>query len=409
MEINNCSCGKMHICAVERIESGKGVLKKLNGLIPNNQGVIAVADINTYAAFRAAGGELASNVKTLVFEDKHLVPDESAIQRINEAVEDAKTIIGIGGGTINDLCKHIAHTRGLYYIYVASAPSMDGYASDGAALILSGMKVTLKSIPPHCIVCDEDLLKNSPLELIKAGVGDILGKFSCLNDWKLAAYIKGEYFCEEIYSRVMAHTKTVAENANRILQRDGEAVMLLTDALTQVGVEMSYAGSSRPASGSEHHMAHFFEIYALEHGKRHLPHGTDVGFSAYYTALLRKALINSNAPFTFAHDCKTYESVVRSVLPEAADEILALQAKTALHGNRAGNYDMQRIKQILSEAPTAEEMETMLADAGYNNEDFVSFYGKELIKTAMKYGKELKDRFTVLWLYEYKGWETLEI
>lgn len=409
MEIKNCSCGRKHICAVERIESGKGVLSKIGYLMCGHKRVIAVADINTYAAFKQAGGVLGNGVKTLIFEDKHLVPDEWAIQRVNDALDGETAIIGIGGGTINDLCKHIAHTNGLYYIYVATAPSMDGYASDGAALILEGMKVTLKAIPPHCIVCDEQLLKHAPIELIKAGVGDVLGKFSCLNDWKLSAYIKGEYFCEEIYNRVLAHAEAVAENAKRILERDGEGIMLLTNALTQVGVEMSYAGSSRPASGSEHHMAHFFEIYALEHGKKHLPHGIDVGCSAYYTALLREAIINSEKAFCFVHNEEEYKNAVKALLPRAAEGIYALQAKTALHGNGSGGYDVQKIKRILREAPSACVMRQMLDNAGFDLADYEAFYGKPLIQTAMRYGKELKDRFTVLWLYEYIGWEVLEL
>ncbi len=99
---------------------------------------------------------------------------------------------------------------------------MDGYASDGAALILDGMKVTLKTAPPKVIICDTDILKNAPIELIRAGVGDILGKYSCLNDWLLAAYVKGEYFCQRIYNEVMEATHKVAENLEKILARDGE-------------------------------------------------------------------------------------------------------------------------------------------------------------------------------------------
>ena len=32
------------------------------------------------------------------------------------------------------------------------------------------------------------------LDMLKAGYGDIVGKYSCLNDWKLSALIRDEYF-----------------------------------------------------------------------------------------------------------------------------------------------------------------------------------------------------------------------
>ncbi len=404
MEIKNCSCKREHICTVEQIISGTGSLAKLKGLLTPYKKVLAVSDVNTRVAFTQAGGAICGeNIVELVFPDRHLIPNELAIARIEDSLNGAEAIVGIGGGTINDLCKFLAHKHGLYYIYVASAPSMDGYASDGAALILGGMKVTLKAIPPHCIICDADLLKNAPMELIKAGVGDILGKYSCLNDWRLAAYIKGEYICEEICARVEKYAETVALNAEKILRREGEAVMLLAEALTQVGVEMSYAGSSRPASGSEHHMAHFFEIYAIEHGKGNLPHGIDVGYSAYYTALLRDYILKSEKPFSFKHDKELYEQAIRYLFPKSCDGILQLQEKTAYHGNGNGNYNLADIKEILKQAPTALQMQNMLEKAGFDIAEFEAYYGKAHIETALKYGKELKDRFTVLWLYEYMG------
>ena len=62
---------------------------------------------------------------------------------------------------------------------------MDGYASKGAALILDGMKITTNADVPKAIIGDVDILKNAPFDMIQAGYGDIIGKYSCLNDWKL--------------------------------------------------------------------------------------------------------------------------------------------------------------------------------------------------------------------------------
>ena len=51
-------------------------------------------------------------------------------------------------------------------------PSMDGYASNGAAMIFEGMKVTVAAGLPKAIVCDTDVLKNAPMEMIQAGYGE---------------------------------------------------------------------------------------------------------------------------------------------------------------------------------------------------------------------------------------------
>ena len=412
MQITNCSCGRVHNCAVEQVYNGGGTLSVLQTLVSKHEKVLVIADENTYEAFAVAGGNLEGlDYNTLFFPaTPMLVPDEKAIAAIKHSISpDTSAIIGIGGGTINDLCKHIAHSYNLYYIYIATAPSMDGYASDGAALILDGMKVTLKARPPHIIICDTELLCNAPIELIRAGVGDILGKFSCLNDWLLAKEIKGEFFCKEIYDRVYNCAVQVSENAARIMNREKDAVKLLADALINVGIEMSYAGSSRPASGSEHHMAHFFEIHALEQGHLHRPHGIDVGCAAYFTALLREKVLNASKAPNFDFRSGTYFETVESLLPRAYTGIKELQSRVGLHGNSDGNYSREKINAVLRQAPTAEETKAMLAAAELHPETLFDFYGKETVQNALKYGKELKDRFTVLWLYEYLGWEILEL
>ena len=412
MEIHSCSCGRKHVCDVDAVYTGYGALSKLSELTEGRKSVLIVADENTYNAFTSQGGSITHpRISRCVFPATPLlIPDEKSLLSIENTMDgDTDIIIGIGGGTVNDLCKEIAYRKGLYYVYVATAPSMDGYASDGAALILDGMKVTLKTAPPKVIICDTDILKNAPIELIRAGVGDILGKYSCLNDWLLAAYVKGEYFCQRIYNEVMEATHKVAENLEKILARDGEAINLLTHALIQVGINMSYAGSSRPASGSEHHLAHFFEIYSLEHGQAHRPHGIDVGEASYYTALLRDAVLQTEAPFNFSFDEEPYFAAVKLLLPRAAEGIVELQRETALHGNENGNYDLDGIKDVLKKAPRADAVRKMLQKAGLSADEIIKFYGSDTVKNALRYGKELKDRFTALWLYEYLGWEILDI
>jgi len=412
MQIKACSCGREHNCTVEQIYNGDGTLSVLPRLVQSYKKALVVADENTYNAFTAAGGSLADvEHNYLIFPATPLlVHDEKAIGTIEQNLSiGIDVIIGIGGGTVNDLCKQIAYSHKLYYIYVASAPSMDGYASDGAALILDGMKVTLKARPPHIIICDTELLCNAPTELIRAGVGDILGKFSCLNDWLLSKEIKGEYFCKEIYDRVYNCAVQVSENAARIMNREKDAVKLLADALINVGIEMSYAGTSRPASGSEHHMAHFFEIHALEHGQCHRPHGIDVGCAAYFTALLREKVSNASKAPSFDFCSEAYFETVERLLPRAYTGIKELQSRVGLHGNSDGDYDKERINAVLKQSPTAAETEAMLAAAGLYPQSLIEFYGKETVVDALKYGKELKDRFTVLWLYEYLGWEILKL
>ena len=208
---------------------------------------------------------------------------------------------------------------------------MDGYVSTGSALILNGMKVTLNANPPKIVIGDTDILKDSPREMIQAGYGDIIGKYSCLNDWKLSTLINDEYFCEEIYNLTLSQAEKVKPLAKALLNRNEDAINALMEALVTVGVAMSYVGNSRPASGSEHHLSHFFEITGILENKAYYPHGIDVMYSSAVTALIReKIAVSHPTKYNFSRD--KWISEIKRIYLTSADEVISLQ-------NKLGWYD----------------------------------------------------------------------
>ena len=76
------------------------------------------------------------------------------------------------------MCKFISYKLSLNYGIAATAPSMDGFASVGAALITDNLKTTYDCHVPTAIFGDLDVLANAPLDMIKAGLGDIVGSIT---------------------------------------------------------------------------------------------------------------------------------------------------------------------------------------------------------------------------------------
>ncbi len=412
MDINSilngvkCDCGREHACSIEKVYIESGAIKRLTALCADYKNILLVADGNT---FSAAGAKVEQalpdkTLKKVIFSgEKLLIPDETAIEEVKKKTSETELIIGIGSGVIQDLCKCVSFFSKIPYIIVATAPSMDGYASDGAAMILGGMKETVKAGLPKAIIADIDVLKNAPMEMIKAGYGDIVGKYSALCDWKLSATVTGEYFCQYIYDTTFQMIERTLETAQGLLKRDEESIKILTEALMIVGIMMSFAGSSRPASGSEHHLSHFFEIVGIVHSADYFPHGIDVAYSTVVTAKLREEIVKSDFPDKiYRLSQKAYTEKMNSIYRSVAEGCISLQ-------NKIGNYSKDRIlaykqkeeeiKNILSQMPRAEEIEHMLSVAGLDVEEFYKLYGKQKIQDAILYAKDLKDRYTVLWLY----------
>lgn len=399
-----CDCGKTHTCDIEYVYIEKNAIRRLEEICQKNRRILIVADENTFAAagektLAALGGK---DIQKVIFSGGEiLVPNEAAIGEVESRLENVDLLVGIGSGVIQDLCKYVSFESKIPYIIVATAPSMDGYASNGAAMITGGMKVTYPAGLPVAIVADTEVIRNAPIEMLKAGYGDIIGKFSALNDWKLSHLITGEYFCPYIYDLTYEQIQKTLSLAGGILAREEESVKALMEALIIIGILMSFAGSSRPASGSEHHLSHFFEITGILDGKPYFPHGIDVAYSTVITAKLREKLLSRPFPAAiFRRSPEEHAKTMAKIYKSAADGCIALQKKT-------GNYTTHRaylqkedgIRAILAQMPTGEEIAQMLSLVDLDMADFYRLYGEETIENAILYGKDLKDRYTVLWLY----------
>lgn len=411
-EREDCPCGRHHSCTISQVVIRHGALNELPAMTREYRHILLVCDGNTY---RVAGRRVEELLGSAVHGrmmypgENFVVPNEAAVADLTSRVT-AKTdlILGVGSGVINDLCKYVASEQNLPYFIVATAPSMDGYASKGAAMIFDSMKITTTADVPAAIICDTAILKDAPMDMLRAGYGDIIGKFSCLNDWRLSGIVNGEPVCEYIYNLTYDTVKSVAGMGRAIAARDEHAVAALMRALIMVGIAMAYMGNSRPASGSEHHLSHYFEVVGLLRGEPYFCHGIDVAYSTYVTAQLRQELLAIDEPAAKAFDMAEWEANIRRVYSvpgnaTAADGIIALQKKLGwinedkLHVYRA---KWAEIRQILSDSPTPEEILGMLTDVGLSMDDFWGMYSEEKISDAIRCAKDLKDRYTVLWLYE---------
>jgi len=411
-----CSCGQKHSCKVGHVIIEKGAVNRIAELTEGYQKILLVCDDNTYRVCGEKAEKLLGDrvLHTLIFHPEGvLVPDESSIAKLESCVEeDTDLIIGAGSGVINDLCKYVSFCKKLPYMIVATAPSMDGFASVGAAMIIGNMKITYNAHVPEAIIGDVDVLKDAPMDLIQSGYGDIIGKFSCLNDWKLSRVIRNEYFCQEIYDLTYEMLMETKDLGPKLLTRDADAVEILMNALVGVGVAMAYAGNSRPASGSEHHLSHFFEVIGIMKNEPYFAHGTDVIYSSVYTQKMREKLLALSeeeikrmaaaaGQQAFNFDWAAWEQNIRDVYDRAAEGVIALQHRLNWYEQDDSQVIVekwQQIREVLQEVPASETLAGYAESVGLDMAVFEELYGSEKIQQALLFAKDLKDRYSVLWL-----------
>lgn len=401
-----CECGREHRCEIEHVVIKAGAINEIGALTANYRKVVLAADENTYRICGAKVEEqLGSKLeKRLVFYSEGvLIPNEAAIEALSETVsEETDLILGVGSGVIQDLCKYVSFVKKLPYYIVATAPSMDGYASSGAAMIIGNMKVTYQAHVPKAIIGDVDILKDAPMEMIQSGYGDIIGKLSCLADWKLSVIVNGEYFCQYVYDLTMEAVESIKGEGANLQKREENAVQKLMEALILVGIAMAYVGNSRPASGSEHHLSHYFEVIGIMEQVPYFMHGIDVVYSSVVTSRMRERISAEKAPSVKrALSEIDWRADVRRLYGKAADGVIELQEKLKTY--ETDHSDVYRkkwpeITAVLREAASSEEILGYIESVGLDFDSFVKMYGREKIEQAAWYAKDLKDRYSVLWL-----------
>ena len=290
----SCACGKSHKVDIQAIRVGSGVIQELPGILRDlgASHIFLVADNYTYEAAGRQVEQLLDQAglayhKRVFQTETPLVPNEYALGSVLAAMTSQDDmLLAVGSGTLNDVTKYVSARTGVPYVIAATAPSMDGYASTVAPTILDGFKTTLPAVYPAAIVADVDILKDAPMPMLTAGFGDIIGKFTSLADWRLSHQLNGEYYCPEVAGVIEAAVETCAANAQALAQREPQAIQAVTEALILSGLAMGMVGVSRPASGAEHQMAHYWEMDALRRGEEHPLHGNAVGVGTVLAASL---------------------------------------------------------------------------------------------------------------------------
>ena len=207
---------------------------------------------------------------------------ENAIHTAFKIPSTTKVLLGIGGGKALDYGKYCAHILKLPYITVPTSVSNDGFCSPNTSLLVAGKRKSVKSTIPYGVVADIDIIETAPKASLYSGIGDTISKITALWDWK-QSFLKGyEYFND--FAGLMAYNSLdIIYLCDKLKPEDHEFKYRMVNSLVLSGIAMEIAGSSRPASGSEHLISHALDGVLTSHKQ----HGIQVGVATYLCSLLQ--------------------------------------------------------------------------------------------------------------------------
>jgi len=400
-DFENCPCGREHKSSVKAVEIDNGVISEVGKILKENGFPKKIFLLADNASIAAADGIIENIEKAGFTVEKFIYPVMkkalmTEVEKIRDLSSDCDGLLAVGTGSVNDICRYASFLDKKAFAIFGTAPSMDGFASSVAPIINNGFKMSLPSHQPSVIMADTKILANAPLELKAAGFGDVIGKKIARVDWEISRLLTGEYFCENIASLIDKAVDTLISLSDKIQTNDETAAKAEMEALVLSGLSISLAGSSRPASGAEHMIAHMWEIKEIEAGRNPQYHGRYVSVATVLANKIYRKIAQTES--IEAHkeniDFNTFSDnfgfmkpeIIKLNVPPVTDEVDPTLLK-------------ERWRQITETVnkflPTDSELDKIMKNAGAVTMVEEVGISKEIEKFAVEYHPFIRHRITL--------------
>ena len=369
-DFQNCVCGKKHTVGIREVVVGSGVTKDAGKILKRNgfgKNLLLVADENTLRAAEGLVNALLAEGFTLsqkIYENLR-VADMREVEKTERLLQNADGVIAVGTGSVHDTCRMASARQKKLLCLFPTAASMDGFASYNAPLTDHNFKITYAAKTPEVIIADTKVLVNAPDELKSAGFGDMVGKYVALIDWQVSNLVSGEYYCPKVAELTRNATDKIMSIADQILSKEESAAKEVFEALLLTGIGMAFTQNSRPASGTEHILSHFWECIELSHHHLSDFHGKKVGVATLlimdeYEKMVQKEKITAHK------EVVDWDEVYRHY-GDLADEVRKLNTPDTITDSIAPETiekNWPKIREIVKSVPSRKEIYDAMKLAG---------------------------------------------
>lgn len=223
--------------------------------------------VSGHKVISIAGDIVLESLQRVGIKSSTILVDNATTDQVSRVENEIRTlrpdvVVGVGGGKDIDVAKLSSMKTSTRFLSVPTAASHDGIASPLVSMKGLDRPYSYVAHAPTAIVADTSIIGKSPYQLIAAGCGDVVAKYTAVRDWKLAHRIKNEYYGDYAAELALMSSRLVIKNASSIRSMSESGVRTLVEALISCGVAMSIAGTSRPCSGAEHLFSHALTMIA---------------------------------------------------------------------------------------------------------------------------------------------------
>ena len=359
-----CECGREHPLETKMVVVDYGCLNDFDkymdacGLTGKRT---VLYDTNTYSL---PGMVHVRADKELVLEAQGLHSEKNMIESIIPQLESPDVIITVGSGTLMDFARYPAHELGIPFVAIPTLASSDGFTANICSVVIDGQKKSIPMEAPTLVLADLNIISGAPMFLNVSGVADILSKYISLADWKIAALVSGEYYCERVAGMAQEALDLMVKCAEGMRRGEKPDFEGMTMAQMISGLTMQMLRNSRAASGAEHLIAHLVEMKPPRFENAHGIHGECVGVGTILCAEEYHRLAGLTpkakpfAPLDPDWVREKFGALSGGIFKENENDVLAAFDPQ----NIVDHWD--EIREIIATIPPAEEIVRLYKDLG---------------------------------------------
>jgi glycerol-1-phosphate dehydrogenase [NAD(P)+] len=229
--------------------------------------------------------------------------------------------------------------------------------------------------------------------------------------------VTGEYYCQEIIDLVSETVESCVSRAEDIRRQAPEAIATLAEGLIVSGIGMLVVGNSRPASGSEHNLSHFWEMMVLLKNRPEHFHGKKVGVGTGVMAKFYEKFF-ARDPFQIDLDDlqrrqlseEQWETRLRQQFGSSVDSVIALGKQFRL------NWDAQKqsvhkiqtlwpqIQALQALEPPYDQVIDILQTVGGGVYPRDVNVDRDYLRETLLYAKEVRNQYTIMNVANVLGW-----
>ena len=414
--MENCPCGKDHPFDLKGLEVDSGNLARVATLLDKYDFPKNIMVVTYKNALKASDGILkvledgGYKFKLKIYDDMK----EARMVEVDELrglMQDVDGVLSVGSGSCNDICRYSTYLEKKEFAIFGTAPSMDGFASNSAPILKDGFKITYFCHQPSVIIADTKILAKAPVELKRAGFGDMMAKYIAMADWRIATLIYGEHYCARVADLVRDAMKQISALAPYVSCDDESAVKAIMEALALTGIAMQCTGTSRPASGAEHVVSHFWECKKIEKGLFADYHGKKVGVATLMIAeIYHKVADMKNVKAR--KENVDWDAVKQAYGPNLIGDVMKLNNPTITEEIDPATINEkwdEVVKAIKEEIPPMDKLRELYAQAGaYTTIEDVKV-DEKLCEDGLRYHAFMRKRVNLTRLMPMLGLDIVDV